>query len=626
MKPIVLLLLFFATGSAYSQLGFCNGSKGNPIFFENFGSGTNFGPPLPAGTTSYTYTAGIPNDGQYTLHYSNTLNSTWHQSTDHTFDDSTDGFNGKALIVNASFTPGEFYRRVVTGLCVNTNFEFSAWLMNIYKASSNACSGTGIPIDVTFEIWDASETTLLKTGSTGPIAGTSTPIWTQYGLTFTTLPGQTSVVLKIKNNGAGGCGNDLAIDDIAFRSCGDYASINTPAVSGNRYDVCSSDLPLSLPLSLSITNLTPHVFQWQESADTSVWVNIAGENAMTYNASNLTQTKFFRVIIAQDAANLANPYCYTISETFSVIVNQQPSPPASNGNVLGCSDGNLTLSVTPDPGHSVDWFDAPSGGNLVASNTSSLNATASGTYYAEAFIPNITCRSATRTPVTLTVSQTPQVQDESFFLCKDQVLVLDAGIAGMAYAWSTGATTQTIPVAASGIYSVTVTNPDGCSAAKIITVTQDLTGIIVTIVIDGTTVTIQSGSLFLEYSLDGIHYQDSNVFTNLDGGKYTLYIRKNNGCMNEILLQEIVILAVPKFFTPNGDGINDVLEIKELALLPNAQMAIFDRFGKLLQHITVRNPKWDGTFNGKKLPASDYWYSVSYDSGFIRKGHFTLKR
>lgn len=626
MKPIAFVLLFLVCGSAYSQLGFCNGSKGNPIFFENFGSGTNFGPPLPAGATSYSYTPYIPDDGQYTLHYNNTNNNTWHQSADHTFDESPDGLNGKALIINASFTPGEFYRRVVTGLCVNTNFEFSAWLMNIYKASSNVCGGIGIPIDVTFEIWDASETTLLKTGSTGPIVGTNTPIWTQYGLTFATLPGQTSVVLKIKNNGAGGCGNDLAIDDIAFRSCGDYAMINTPAVTGSRYDACSSNLPLSLPLSLSITNLTPHVFQWQESTDTSVWNNIAGENAITYTASNLMQTKFFRVIIAQDAANLANPYCYTISETFSVVVNQQPAPPISNGNVLGCSDSNTVLGVTAGPGQSVDWFDAASGGNLVAANTASLQIATSGTYYAEAFLPNMACRSANRTPVTLTVSQTPQVGDAEFILCKDQVLVLDAGIPGMDYLWSTGETTQTIQVAVAGVYTVTVTNPDGCAATKTVTVTQDSTGIVVEIAIDGTTVTIHSNSLFLEYSIDGIHYQDSNVFADLDGGKHTLYIRKNNGCTNEILLQEIIILSVPKFFTPNGDGINDMLEVAELALLPNAQMAIFDRFGKLLQNLTAAHPIWDGTFEGKKLPASDYWYKVSYDSGPIRKGHFTLKR
>lgn len=105
------------------QLGFCSGSKGEPVFKENFGSGTNYGPQLPAGTTNYTYVgSGFPQDGQYTLHYTTNLipnSQNWHTSLDHTPDTEINGTNGKSLIVNASFTAGEFFKRTVTGLCVD---------------------------------------------------------------------------------------------------------------------------------------------------------------------------------------------------------------------------------------------------------------------------------------------------------------------------------------------------------------------------------------------------------------------------------------------------------------------------------------------------------------------------
>ncbi|RZJ28918.1 MAG: lectin, partial [Flavobacterium sp.] len=207
-------LFFFLSVSSYAQLGFCNGSKGSPIFTEDFGNGTTYGPALPAGVTTYTFITGAPQDGQYTLFYHSNQFTTWHYSLDHT-PDATNGPNGKMLLMNANaVTSGDFYKKTVTGLCVNTTFEFSAWLMNVYNPTTNYCGAGQIPINVRFEIWDATETVLLRSGNTGNIFGSPTPLWQQFALVFTTT-NQTSVVLKMKNNGLGGCGNDLAIDDIS---------------------------------------------------------------------------------------------------------------------------------------------------------------------------------------------------------------------------------------------------------------------------------------------------------------------------------------------------------------------------------------------------------------------------
>ena len=107
-KKIIALLTLLISTCAQAQLGFCTGSKGDPVFNENFGNGTNYGPQLPAGTTNYSFVTGSPNDGSYTLFYRTNLYSTWHYSLDHTPDNSN-GVNGKALIVNANAnTSGEF--------------------------------------------------------------------------------------------------------------------------------------------------------------------------------------------------------------------------------------------------------------------------------------------------------------------------------------------------------------------------------------------------------------------------------------------------------------------------------------------------------------------------------------
>ncbi|MCU0350644.1 MAG: hypothetical protein MUF43_07425, partial [Flavobacterium sp.] len=321
VKRVLFLIVIFYQTLALAQLGFCTGSSGAPIFFENFGSGLDYGPPLPAGVTNYTYVnSGFPQDGQYTLFHRTNLipnSNNWMFSLDHTPDDQPDGFNGKCLIVNASTTPGIFYTRTVTGLCSNTTFEFSAWVLNILNATTG-----GLPINVTFEIWDATDTVLLKTGSTGNIPNTFSPVWNQYGMVFTMPAGQTSVILKMRNNGVGGNGNDLAIDDIMFRACGEFSSVTIAGTSQNNVSFCPNESFSPINLEVTTTGTGSYFYQWQQSNDNLVFTNIPGETNANYTIPNtINTTTFYRVIVAEDSANINNSFCTTISEVFSAIFN-----------------------------------------------------------------------------------------------------------------------------------------------------------------------------------------------------------------------------------------------------------------------------------------------------------------
>ena len=90
---------------------------------------------------------------------------------------------------------------------------------------------------------------------------------------------------------------------------------------------------------------------------------------------------------------------------------------------------------------------------------------------------------------------------------------------------------------------------------------------------------------------------------------------------------ETYILSYPKFFTPNGDGINETWRIKYASLLePDMLIYIYDRYGKLIAGFGANHPGWDGTLNGYKLPATDYWFVVVRQDGKEYKGHFSMLR
>lgn len=120
-------------------------------------------------------------------------------------------------------------------------------------------------------------------------------------------------------------------------------------------------------------------------------------------------------------------------------------------------------------------------------------------------------------------------------------------------------------------------------------------------------------------------YQESPVFEDLPPGFYDVFARDKNGC--GIAKRTVGLVGVMQFFTPNNDGINDSWSVVGLPANKNAQVRVFDRFGKLLISFSAQNYKgWDGTYNGKLMPNNDYWYLVELDDGRTLKGNFTLKR
>lgn len=353
--------------------------------------------------------------------------------------------------------------------------------------------------------------------------------------------------------------------------------------------------------------------------DAAVGGNLLGTgNTYTTPTINTTTTYY------------ADAGCEINRKAVVAIVNKTPDTPTVYSPVYRCGAGTVTLQAASNMGV-INWFTTSTGGTSVytGNNFTTPDISANTTYYTEASDSGCT---SNRTPVNIIVYTPPVVSDEEIILCENQTVMLDAKLSGMFYKWSTGETTQTISVSASGNYTVEVTspNPENCSSIKNITVFEYKKPIIKNIIVKNTTITINltNPTDYFEYSVDGVNYQTSNTFYDVAGGLQTAYVKaKDNLCNINEATQSFIVLVFPPFFTPNNDTYNDFWEVTGMENYPEAEVTIFDQYGKLLIQLRGSKLSWDGTFNKTPLPASDYWYALKIDNTKpVFRGHFSLKR
>lgn len=134
-----------------------------------------------------------------------------------------------------------------------------------------------------------------------------------------------------------------------------------------------------------------------------------------------------------------------------------------------------------------------------------------------------------------------------------------------------------------------------------------------------------------EYRLDNGSWRESNVFNQVPPGNHTVTVREMNGC-GETSSQSFFLVGYPRFFTPNSDGYNDTWSLISNNEISIKRLYVFDRYGKLIVQLNPRTGKgWDGTYNGRDLPADDYWFKVEFvdqktGEYQVYMSNFTLKR
>ncbi len=639
-KCFYLFWCLLLTVPARAQL--CQGSLGDPIVNITFGTGANPGPPLSA-AIGYQYISGdCPNDGFYTVRNStsNCFSNSWHTLTS----DHTGNASGYFMLVNASIQPSAFYVDTVRGLCGSTTYEFAAWVMNIIVPS--ACGGNPNQPNLTFII-EKTDGTVLQSYNTNSIPAAPFPVWRQQGFFFTTPANVSNIVLRIINNAAGGCGNDLALDDITFRPCGPQVVPSIIGETSNTVNIClGTTRTFNFISTVSDFFMNP-AYQWQQRLNSGPWIDIAGATSKTltrsFTATAAAGIYEYRLAVA-DISNLGSPQCRVNSLPLTIGVYATPVAMA-NSNTPICIGRDLHLYATG--GTQYNWT-GPNGfaSTIDTPTIEHVNPIQDGTYTVVVANP-AGCSSTASITISVKPSLTAVISNADTAICLKDTIQLTAG-GGISYKWypPTGLSSATIfnPLAFPATttrYSVVVANSFACTDTAHVNVTVNIP--VVTNAGPDKTI-IRGTTVVLEGSIQGVplsySWSPASAFTNpgilkpmvtpQTDAVYVLTAASANGCgtsSDTIAIKVYKEIYIPTAFTPDGDGLNDTWSITALNAFPEFELIVCNRYGQVVfSNRNVVKP-WDGKYKGELVAAGAYVYTISLGNGLrVIKGTVVVIR
>ncbi len=300
-------------------------------------------------------------------------------------------------------------------------------------------------------------------------------------------------------------------------------------------------------------------------------IQVSGQNLKWYSSNIAAGSLPSNTLLENNVTYYVSQTTGCESERTPVLVKVSDTPlPTGKKEQSFCIDENATLDNIQITGTSIKWYDALTGGNVLAST----NLLKNGSYYATQTLNS--CESE-RLMFTITIHDTksPLADDPQTFCVQENATIKNIKISGDNVKWYNDLNAGTeLPEATpleNGITYYASETANECESKR-------------------TPVTIK---ILAATTAECINFVDE--------------------------------LPYPKFFTPNNDTYNDTWTIDFAYLAPNTGIRIFDRYGKFIKELAP-NTSWNGTYIGQNAPASDYWFIVTRLNGTEFRGHFSLKR
>lgn len=232
----------------------------------------------------------------------------------------------------------------------------------------------------------------------------------------------------------------------------------------------------------------------------------------------------------------------------------------------------------------------------------------------------------------------PVVQlNKDSLLCNLSSRTLNAG-SFTAYSWNTGQTTASITVNIPGVYTVTVTDANGCKASDSTRITRLLplpAGFLGadTSICSYDQLNLQAASAYNRYLWNT--GATSRTITIQTPGIYSLLVTDQFGCsgtdsINVVLKQCLTGFYIPNAFTPNNDGLNDLFKPLLFGNVLYYSFSIYNRMGELVFTTTSLQAGWNGTAKSQPQdPGLFVWkcdYQLAGEQPQQRKGTVVLVR
>ncbi|MBP5135203.1 MAG: T9SS type B sorting domain-containing protein [Paludibacteraceae bacterium] len=606
-RTIFLFFLFLLLGVTVTFAQEC--PDGTLLFREDFGGNSPDDLPVsvnpsPGMSPSYQQITS-PNMGFSSGRYMLTKNggkngNQWYWQDDHTYPD--DYERGYLLLVDGSGGEHQFFEVVMDGLCSGVPMYFSAWVVNVHTVEHERVWGLNriIRPNLTFAIYDGETGVLIDSYDTGPIhPDASLPLgddykkssqWNKYGIRFSLPEGTHSARMKIVNHASYGVGNDFAMDDIEVRICNEKPELTPPA------EICMNrDVKLHAYFDNTLGETENLRYRWLFSSTGEVktnsdWRILADTEVPDYTIAGFTvaDNGYYRVAVANEQ-NIDREYCRGMSD-----------PLLLQGEVCPC------LEVLRDTVFLTSCDSLLYGGAVYRE---------SGSFPLDTLQTMAGCDSVNILSISLLHSVLTQFDIQ---LCEGDSYRFDD---------------EDLNV--SGVYSREYRARNGCDSVAVLNLQMNV---------------CQEPC----EDVERIIYENVCVGKAYDGYGFTLPIQEvtgeftyrnevRKGDCDSVTLLRLTVQNCEKeharpcgggagdispavYFTPNGDGVHDRWQIENIGCFEH-EVHIFDRFGKELCSWKNNFDGWDGTYLGKPMPSTDYWYWIKLlPHGKIHTGHFTLAR
>ncbi len=366
------------------------------------------------------------------------------------------------------------------------------------------------------------------------------------------------------------------------------------------------------------------MYRWYTSAKGGV--AIAGANGSSFSTPVLSNSATYYVAVT-------NGQCESERVPVEAIINTKPEVAAiaAKGSLEFCEGGAVEISgVKPYEKVEYVWL---RDGKEVESGPSTLQATKSGVYTLK--LQNECGSTVSSNSIKVTVWPAPEtpVAHDGVSCGPGKVLLSAIGGAAGEFRWyeqansataiagATAAEFETPSLQSSRTYYVSVVR-NGCETERVpvqaLVYPQPVAAASVQdLEIDAGDSTRLLGSGGASYTWSPAAGLDdptsaTPVATPDKTTRYTLTVRNEEGCEDttSVVVNVRQLLEIPNAFSPNGDGVNDTWEIRNIEYYPQAKIEVYNRWGSLVYERSNYRNEWAGTYRGAALPVSTYFYVV----------------